>query len=97
LAGRRNSSQDGVGETENTTREEGREELLGGNMGYSEIMLEKISSMEERSDERKAIWEATVGSFEREGAEGVSSELTQQMTGVRERFDVLLDSLEQML
>ena len=66
-------------------------------MGYHEIALEKISSMEERADARKTIWEATAGSFETEGAEGVSNELVRQMAEIKERFDALLDSLDKML
>lgn len=66
-------------------------------MGYNEIMLEKISSIKERADARKTIWEATVGSFEKEGADGVSNELARQMAEIKEKFDPLLDSLDKML
>jgi len=66
-------------------------------MGYTETVLEKISSMEVRGDERKTIWEAVVGAFEREGVDGVVSELDNQMTAIEEKFDSLLDSLDKML
>ena len=66
-------------------------------MGYNETVLEKIGSMEERADARKTIWEALAGSFEREGADGVSNELERQMAEIKGKFDSLLDSLDRML
>ena len=65
-------------------------------MGYNEKVLEKISGMEQRSDERESLWQSIIQSFEQEGSDGVASELAGLMGKVQERFDALLKKLDEM-
>jgi len=65
-------------------------------MGYSEKVLEKINAMEQRSDERKSLWQSIIQSFEQEGADGVANELTGLMGKIQERFDALLQKLDEL-
>jgi len=66
-------------------------------MGCNEKVLDKITVMEQRADERKALWHTISDSFKEEGAEGVANELTRQMREIQERFDALLAKLNDML
>jgi hypothetical protein len=65
-------------------------------MGYNEKVLEKISAIEQRSNERKPLWQSIIRSFEQEGADGVANELAGLMGKVQERFDALLEKLDEM-
>ena len=66
-------------------------------MGCNEKVLDKITVMERRADERKALWHTISDSFGKEGAEGVANELAVEMDEFRENFDVLLAKLNDML
>jgi hypothetical protein len=66
-------------------------------MGYSEKVLEKINAMEQRSDERKSLWRSIIQSFEQEGADGVANELAGLMGKSQERFDALLQKLDELV
>ena len=66
-------------------------------MGYREKLLDKINAMEHRADERRSLWQTLMNSFEQEGADGVANELAGQIGKVQERFDTLLEKLEEML
>jgi len=66
-------------------------------MGCYEKVLDKITMTEQRAKERKALWHAVSSSFGREGAEGISNELTAETERLRESFDVLLAKLNDML
>ncbi|MBT9147121.1 MAG: hypothetical protein DDT32_00873 [Syntrophomonadaceae bacterium] len=65
-------------------------------MGYREKVLDKINAMEHRADEMRFLWQTLINSFEEEGADGVANELAGQIGKVRERFDTLLEKLEEM-
>ena len=65
-------------------------------MGYSEKVLEKINAMEQRSDERKSLWQSIIQSFEQEGADGVANELAGLIGKAQGRFDALLEKLDEM-
>ena len=65
-------------------------------MGYREKLLDKINAMEHRADERRSLWQTLMNSFEQEGADGVANELARQIGKVQERFDTLLEKLEEM-
>ena len=65
-------------------------------MSYSVKLLDKINAMEHRADERRSLWQALMNSFEQEGADGVANELTGRIGKVQERFDTLLEKLEEM-
>jgi hypothetical protein len=65
-------------------------------MGYNEKVLEKISTMEQRSDKRKSLWQGIIQSFEQEGADGVADVLASQIGKIQERFDALLEKLDEM-
>lgn len=66
-------------------------------MSLNEKVSEKISCMEQRSSERATLWQTIADAFESEGADGVATELANQMTAIEEKFDSLLDSLDKML
>jgi len=66
-------------------------------MGYNEKVLDKIAIMEQRAKERKALWHTISDSFGKEGAEGIANELAVEMDEFREKFDVLLAKLNDML
>lgn len=66
-------------------------------MGYNEQVLEKINAMEQRADERRALWQVVVQSFESEGADGVSNELAKQMDSICNRFRMIIRKLEDKL
>jgi hypothetical protein len=66
-------------------------------MGYNEKVLDKIAMMEQRAKERKALWHTISNSFEKEGAEGIASELAVEMDEYRGNFDALLAKLNEML
>jgi hypothetical protein len=66
-------------------------------MGYNEKVLDNIAMMEQRANERKALWHTISDSFEKEGAEGIANELAVEMGKFRENFDVLLVKLDDML
>jgi len=53
--------------------------------------------MEQRAKERKALWQTISNSFEKEGAEGITNELAVEMDKFREKFDILLAKLDDML
>ena len=65
-------------------------------MGYSEKVLERINAMEQRSDERKSLWQSIIQSFDQEGADGVANVLAGQIGKIQEGFDALLKKLEEM-
>ena len=65
-------------------------------MGYRDKVLEKINAMQQRSDERRFLWQTLMNPFEQEGADGVANELAGQIGKVQERFDTLLEKLEEM-
>ena len=65
-------------------------------MGYREKLLDKINAMEHRADERRSLWQTLMNSFEQEGADGVANELARRIGKVQERFDTLLEKLEEM-
>ena len=65
-------------------------------MGYNEKVLEKISLMEQRSNERESLWQSIIESFEQEGANGVANVLAGQIGKIQERFDALLEKLDEM-
>ena len=69
----------------------------GGNMGHNEKVLEKINTTEQRANERKSIWKTVYDSFEKEGADGVSTELARQKDAIEEKFDAALSKLDAML
>jgi len=60
-------------------------------------VLDKIAIMEQRAKERKALWHTISDSFGKEGAEGIANELAVEMDEFREKFDVLLAKLNDML
>ena len=66
-------------------------------MGCNEKVLDKIVMTEQRAKERKALWHTISSSFGKEGAEGISNELTAEIERFRETFDVLLAKLNDML
>lgn len=66
-------------------------------MGYKERGLEKINGMEQRTDERRALWQTISDSFEKEGADAVAEELARQMAVIHEKFNATLAKLEEML
>jgi hypothetical protein len=66
-------------------------------MSLKEKVSEKIGAMEQRSSERETPWQTIVGAFDSEGADGVVTELDNQMAAIEEKFDKLLDSLDKML
>jgi|GEM_PF-3822451 len=66
-------------------------------MGYNEKVLNKIAIMEQRAKERKALWHTISDSFGKEGPEGVANELAVEMDEFREKSDVLLARLNDML
>jgi len=65
-------------------------------VSYSEKVVDKINAMEQRSDERKSLWRDIIQSFEQEGADGVESILAGQIGEIREKFDALVNKLEEM-
>ena len=65
-------------------------------MGYREQVLEKINAMEHRADKRRSLWQTLINSFEQEGADGVANELAGRIGKVQEKFDTLLEKLEEM-
>jgi predicted nucleotide-binding protein (sugar kinase/HSP70/actin superfamily) len=69
----------------------------GGNMGHNEKVLEKINTMEQRANERNSLWKTVLDSFEKEGADGVATELARQMDAIEEKFDAALSKLDAML
>jgi hypothetical protein len=66
-------------------------------MGYNDEVLNKIIANKERAKERKALWHTISDSFGKEGAEGIANELAIEMDEFREKFDVLLAKLKDML
>jgi hypothetical protein len=66
-------------------------------MGCNDKVLDKITVMEQRANERKALWHIIWDSFEEEGAERVAYELARQMNEIRGEFDALLAKLNDML
>jgi hypothetical protein len=66
-------------------------------MGYKERVLERINDMEQRADERRALWQTISDSFEKEGADGVAEELARQMAVIHEKSNAMLAKLEEML
>lgn len=65
-------------------------------MGYREKLLDKINAMEHRADERRSLWQPLINSFEQEGADGIANELAGRIGKVQERFDTLLEKLEEI-
>lgn len=66
-------------------------------MGLNEKVLGRIAIMEQRVDERRALWQAIMDSFQREGPDSVTSELARQMNSIGVKLDTLLDKLKDML
>lgn len=66
-------------------------------MGYNEKVLDKITVIGQRANERKALWYTISDRFKEEGAEGVANELARQMDEIREKFDALLAKLNDVL
>lgn len=66
-------------------------------MGYDEKVLIKIHSMEQRTGERETLWQTIIDAFEKEGADGVSEELSRQMADINKEFDTMISGLERML
>ena len=66
-------------------------------MGYNENVLNKIAIMEQRANERTALWHTIWDCSREEGAEGVANELARQIGEIRGEFDALLAKLNDML
>jgi hypothetical protein len=70
---------------------------LGGNMGYSEKVQEKITALKQRAAERRALWQGITEPFDNEGADGVANMLTKQIADIQKGFNNMLSKLESML
>ena len=66
-------------------------------MGYEQRLEEQVRASGRRTEERLALWETIVSSFQSSGAEGVQDELAERMSHIRRRFDALVVKLEDML
>ena len=66
-------------------------------MSYKETIPDEISATGQREGERLDLWQAIVESFEAEGPDGISNELSRRMRHIRQRFDTLLARLEEIL
>lgn len=66
-------------------------------MRFEDRIPEKIEALEQRVDERLALWQAITESFEAEGAEGVEDELAGRMNDIHKKFNDVLDKLKAML
>jgi len=66
-------------------------------MGYKQRVAAEIQASGRRPEDRLALWEAILRSFESTGAEGVQDDLAKRMGHIRRRFDALLVKLEDML
>lgn len=66
-------------------------------MGYNERVPDKIAVIEQRANEKRALWHTISDSFGEEGAEGVTNKLAGQMDEIQEKFDALLAKLNKML
>lgn len=66
-------------------------------MSCNEKVLDKIAVMEQRANERRALWHTIWDCSREEGAEGVANELAGQMGEIQEKSDALLAKLNDML
>ena len=66
-------------------------------MGYEQRLEEQVRASGRRTEERLALWETIVSSFQSSGAEGVQDALVRPIGDIRRRFDALVVKLEDML
>ena len=66
-------------------------------MGYEQQVLEKIRDMEQRADDRTALFQAISDAFDTEGANRVQEILATRGRALRQTFDATLAKLEAML
>ncbi len=66
-------------------------------MDYKQRLEEEVRASGRRTEERLALWETLVRSFELSGPDGIQDDLAQRMGQIRRRFDDLQAELEDML
>jgi len=66
-------------------------------MSYREKVQDRIRGSVERSEKRVKLWEEVCSAYEQGGVEQVESRLTEKMESLKERFEEVIERLQQML
>jgi len=66
-------------------------------MSYREKVQDRIRGSVERSEKRVKLWKEVCSAYEQGGVEQVESRLTEKMESLKERFEEVIERLQQML
>lgn len=66
-------------------------------MSYKEKVQDKIPSSVESLEGRIKLWEEVCSAYEQGGVEQVGSRLNDKMKNLEERFEQVIEKLQQML